>query len=135
MILASKQDVRTALTIFDSNNNLLPNEVRLINGIFKEFDVYNVGKTKSTTDYEESVKYTVGTLAESKDVDWLSENNEEHQYFFTERYLKSEFGSRRWYRANRNEISQKIMKLYDNNYLICIGEDNHQKVFAINGHL
>lgn len=135
LILASKQDVRTALTIFDSNNNLLPNEVRLINGIFKEFDVYNVGKTKSTTDYEESVKYTVGTLAESKDVDWLSENNEEHQYFFTERYLKSEFGSRRWYRANRNEISQKIMKLYDNNYLICIGEDNHQKVFAINGHL
>ena len=27
------------------------------------------------------------------------------------------------------------MKLYDNNYLICIGEDNHQKVFGVNGHL
>ena len=135
LILASKQDVRTALTIFDSNNNLLPNEVRLINGIFENFKVYDVGKTKSTTDYEEAVKFNVGTLAESKDVDWLSENSEDAQYFFTERYLKSEFGSRRWYRANRNEISQKIMKLYDNNYLICIGEDNHQKVFGVNGHL
>ena len=37
LLLASKQDVRTALTIFDSNNNLLPNEVRLVNGIFKNF--------------------------------------------------------------------------------------------------
>ena len=135
LILASKQDVRTALTIFDSNNNLLPNEVRLINGIFDNFEVYNVGKTKSTTDYEEAVKFNVGTLAESKDVDWLSENSEDAQYFFTERYLKSEFGNRRWYSTNRNEIGQKIRKLYDNNYLIKIGEDNKQPVYGINGHL
>lgn len=135
LLLASKQDVRTALTIFDSNNNLLPNEVRLINGIFKEFDVYNVGNSKSTANYEETVKFNVGTLEGSKDVDWLSENTEEHQYFFTTRYLKSEYGSRRWYSTNRNDIEQKIRKLYDNNYLICIGEDNKAPVYAINGHL
>ena len=134
MLLASKQDVRTALTIFDSNNNLLPNEVRLINGIFKNFKPYRVGKTKSTTEYEEAVKFQVGTLAESRDVDWLSENDEE-QYFFTERYLKSEYGSHNWYRANRNDIGAKIRKLYDNNYLIKIGEDQKQSVYAINGHL
>ena len=134
LLLASKQDVRTALTIFDSNNNLLPNEVRLINGIFKNFKPYRVGKTKSTTEYEEAVKFQVGTLAESKDVDWLSENDEE-QYFFTERYLKSEYGSHNWYRANRNDIGAKIRKLYDNNYLIKIGEDQKQPVYAINGHL
>ena len=135
LILASKQDVRTALTIFDNNNNLLPNEVRLINGIFKEFDVYNVGNTKSTADYEETVKFNVGTLEGSKDIDWLSENTDDKQYFFTERYLKSEFGNRRWYSTNRNDIGQKIRKLYDNNYLICIGEDNKAPVYAINGHL
>lgn len=135
LLLASKQDVRTALTIFDSNNNLLPNEVRLINGIFKEFDVYHVGNSKSTANYEETVKFNVGTLEGSKDVDWLSENTEEHQYFFTTRYLKSEYGSRRWYSTNRNDIEQKIRKLYDNNYLICIGEDNKAPVYAINGHL
>lgn len=135
LLLASKQDVRTALTIFDSNNNLLPNEVRLINGIFKEFDVYNVGNSKSTANYEETVKFNVGTLEGSKDVDWLSENTDEHQYFFTTRYLKSEYGSRRWYSTNRNDIEQKIRKLYDNNYLICIGEDNKAPVYAINGHL
>jgi len=134
LLLASKQDVRTALTIFDSNNNLLPNEVRLVNGIFKNFKPYNVGKTKSTTEYEEAVKFQVGTLAESKDVDWLGENDED-QYFFTERYLKSEFGSHNWYRANRNDIGAKIRKLYDNNYLIKIGEDAKQPVYAINGHL
>lgn len=134
LLLASKQDVRTALTIFDSNNNLLPNEVRLINGIFKNFKPYRVGKTKSTTEYEEAVKFQVGTLAESKDVDWLSENDED-QYFFTERYLKSEYGSHNWYRANRNDIGAKIRKLYDNNYLIKIGEDQKQSVYAINGHL
>jgi len=135
LLLASKQDVRTALTIFDSNNNLLPNEVRLINGIFKEFDVYNVGNSKSTANYEETVKFNVGTLEGSKDVDWLSENTDEHQYFFTTRYLKSEYGNRRWYSTNRNDIEQKIRKLYDNNYLICIGEDNKAPVYAINGHL
>ena len=135
LLLASKQDVRTALTIFDSNNNLLPNEVRLINGIFKEFDIYNVGNSKSTANYEETVKFNVGTLEGSKDVDWLSENTDEHQYFFTTRYLKSEYGSRRWYSTNRNDIEQKIRKLYDNNYLICIGEDNKAPVYAINGHL
>lgn len=53
LILASKQDVRTALTIFDNNNNLLPNEVKLVNGIFSNFKVYNVGRTKSTASYEE----------------------------------------------------------------------------------
>lgn len=135
LILASKQDVRTALTIFDNNNNLLPNEVKLVNGIFSNFDVYPVGNSKSTANYEETVKFNVGTLEGSKDVDWLSENTDEHQYFFTERYLKSEFGSRSWYRTNRNDIEYKIKKLYDNNYLICIGEDNKQKVYAINGHL
>lgn len=135
LLLASKQDVRTALTIFDNNNNLLPNEVKLINGIFKEFDVYNVGNSKSTANYEETVKFNVGTLEGSKDVDWLSENTDEHQYFFTTRYLKSEYGSRRWYSTNRNDIEQKIRKLYDNNYLICIGEDNKAPVYAINGHL
>jgi len=134
LLLASKQDVRTALTIFDSNNNLLPNEVKLINGIFKHFTPYPVGKSKSTTEYEETVKFNVGTLAESKDVDWLSENDEV-LYFFTERYLKSEFGSHNWYRANRNDIGAKIRKLYDNNYLIKIGEDQKQPVFGINGHL
>lgn len=135
LILASKQDVRTALTIFDNNNNLLPNEVKLVNGIFSNFKVYNVGRTKSTASYEEAVKFNVGTLEGSKDVDWLSENTDEEQFFFTERYLKSEFGNRSWYRTNRNDIDYKIQKLYDNNYLICIGEDNKQKVYAINGHL
>ena len=135
LLLASKQDVRTALTIFDNNNNLLPNEVKLVNGIFSNFDVYDVGKSKSTANYEELVKFNVGTLEGSKDVDWLSENTDEHQYFFTDRYLKSEYGSRSWYRTNRTDIEYKIKKLYDNNYLICIGEDNKQKVYAINGHL
>lgn len=135
LLLASKQDVRTALTIFDSNSNLLPNEVRLINGIFKEFDVYDVGNSKSTANYEETVKFQVGTLEGSKDADWLSENKDGHQYFFTTRYLKSEYGGRRWYSTNRNDIEQKIRKLYDNNYLICIGEDNKAPVYAINGHL
>ena len=123
------------MTIFDNNNNLLPNEVKLINGIFSNFDVYNVGNSKSTANYEETVKFNVGTLEGSKDVDWLSENTDEHQYFFTTRYLKSECGSRSWYRTNRNDIEQKIRKLYDNNYLICIGEDNKAPVYAINGHL
>lgn len=135
LILASKQDVRTALTIFDSNNNLLPNEVRLVNGIFSNFKIYNVGKTKSTTDYEEAVKFNVGTLEGSKDVDWLSENHDGKLFFFTERFLKSEFGSTRWYRANRNDIGAKIRKLYDNNYLIKIGEDNKEAVYGINGHI
>lgn len=135
LILASKQDIRTALTIFDNNNNLLPNEVKLVNGIFSNFEVYNVGRSKSTANYEEAVKFNVGTLEGSKDVDWLSENSDDEQYFFTERYLKSEFGNRSWYRTNRNDIDYKIQKLYDNNYLICIGEDNKQKVYAINGHL
>jgi len=135
LILASKQDVRTALTIFDSNNNLLPNEVKLVNGIFKNFDIYPVGKTSSTTAFEEAVKFNVGTLEQSKDSDWLSENTDEHLYFFTERYLKSEFGGTRWYRANRTDIGTKIRKLYDNNYLIKIGEDAKQNVYGINGHL
>ena len=135
LLLASKQDVRTALTIFDNNNNLLPNEVKLINGIFANFDVYDVGNSKSTANYEETVKFNVGTLEGSKDVDWLSENSDEHQFFFTERYLKSEYGGHRWYRTNRNDIEYKIKKLYDNNYLICIGEDNKQPVYGINGHL
>lgn len=135
LILASKQDIRTALTIFDNNNNLLPNEVKLVNGIFQNFDVYDVGNSKSTANYEEIVKFEVGTLEGSKDVDWLSENTDGKQYFFTDRYLKSEFGSRSWYRTNRNDIEYKIKKLYDNNYLICIGEDSKQPVYAINGHL
>lgn len=135
LLLPSRQDVRTALTIFDNNNNLLPNEVKLINGIFKNFKPYDMGKFKSTNAYENAVKFEVGTLEGSNDADWLSFNSEDEQYFFTERYLKSECGNQRWFRNNQENMSFKLKKLYDQNYLISVGEDNREPVYGINGHL
>lgn len=135
LILASKQDVRTALAIFDNNNNLLPNEVKLANGIFRNFSPYPMPNSKSTANYEDSVKFQVGTLEGSKDADWLSMNTDGKLYFFTEKYLRSEFGNSRWYRSNRNDIGYKIKKLADYNYLITVGEDNKKPVYGINGFL
>ena len=97
-------------------------------GIFKEFDVYNVGNSKSTANYEETVKFNVGTLEGSKDVDWLSENTDEHQYFFTTRYLKSEYGNRRCYSTNRNDIEQKINNETDTHKIELLG-DKVEKIF------
>lgn len=134
LILASKQDIRTALTIFDNNNNLLPNEVKLVNGIFKNFKPYSIN-AKSNTAYEDAVKFEVGTLEGSNDADWLSMNTEDEQFFFTERYLKTECGNQRWYRNNHENMSFKLKKLYDQNYLIQVGTDNNHPVYGINGFL
>lgn len=135
LILASKQDVRNALAIFDNTVNLLPNEVKLINGILKNFEAFGISNDfSSVAEYEDYIKNQVGTLEGSNIPDWLSENTEEHSIFFNERYLRSKCGNQRWIRTNSPDLHQKLSKLYQQEYLIQIGYNSKDDpVYAING--
>lgn len=135
LILASKQDVRNALAIFDNTVNLLPNEVKLINGILKNFESFPISNDfSSVAEYEDYIKNSVGTLEGSNIPDWLSENNDECSIFFNERYLRSKCGNQRWVRTNSSDLHQKLDKLYQQEYLIKIGYNSKDDpVYAING--
>lgn len=131
LLIASKQDVLNALSIFDTSNGLLPTEVSLANGLIREYEPYKLesGLLDYDQDYENSVKNCLAKVGSTNDVNWRDESQNS---FFTESSIRRKFSTYRWYRKNKEEIEIKLRKLYLNNVLIQVGVDNKEPVYGLN---
>lgn len=130
MIVARKQDVLNALHLFDHNNDLLPTEVALANGLIKNFSEWDFTTPPvniddfSPSQFEDEVKKEI-YYDKYGYVDWTDftdVNGNPNDYFFTVSHLRSNFNNERWYRRNRDSLSNKLSKLYQSNILIKVGK-------------
>jgi len=131
LLIASKQDVLNAFSIFDTTNGLLPTESALINGLIRNFKPYKLEEppVNMDKDYESKVKENLGVNIDTKEINWRAESQNS---FFTESSIRKEFSNQRWYRKNKDEMAIKLRKLYMNNYLIQIGSENKEPVYGLN---
>lgn len=136
MIIARKQDVLNAVHLFDHNNDLLPTEVALANGLLDSFKVYDFEEQtdfKDINDFENKVKDNLIYL-KNGDLDWdtLTDiKDKPNKYFFSGDYLRKKFSNKKWYRRNREDIFNKLHKLHKANILILIGKSEGYNVYGL----
>lgn len=147
LMIASKQDVLNALTIFDGANNLLPTETALLKGLnksYREFDL-DLDEDLPVSEYERKLKeYGKEELYTIRDdgsiVDWEKNYVEEkdgiHYYFFTVSTIRAGYSSQLWYRNVKNNLPLKLRKLYENKYLVKLGKTNeNENIYGLTPNL
>lgn len=140
LIIASKQDVLNALAIFDGANNLLPTETALLKGLNKMYRAFDLGLDEDVpvSEYEQKLKDYANdeemlwiTHEDGSITGWEQEFVEEkdglHYFFFTVSSIKRAYSNQLWYRNVKNTLSQKLIKLYENKFLIKVGKTNDGK--------
>ena len=140
LIIASKQDVLNALAIFDGANNLLPTETALLKGLNKMYRAFDLGLDEDVpvSEYEQKLK----DYADDEEMLWITnedgsitgweqefveEKDGYHYFFFTVSSIKRAYSNQLWYRNVKNNLSQKLIKLYENKFLIKVGKTNDGK--------
>ena len=153
LLIPSKQEIIDALTLFEGSTGLLPSEIALSKGILKiysEFpsDLIDDSEMEEDWTYEDLIKYS------AIDNDTISEETDDitgKQYldgyltgykdaegktifcFFTIDDLKRGNSNQRWYRENRNNLSDKLHKLNAYGILIRLGYNKQGRViYGIN---
>lgn len=148
LMIASKQDVLNALTIFDGANNLLPTETALLKGlnkVYREYDIDGKYDDMPVSEYEQRIR-EIGeddlfiTKEDGSIVEWDTNYVEEedgiHYYFFTVSTIRRAYASQLWYRNVKNNLSNKLRKLYENKYLIKLGKSpNNENVYGLTPNL
>lgn len=142
LLIPGKQEIIDALTLFEGSTGLLPSEIALAKGIlkiYKEFPSENI----FTDDIEEDdVTYEDIIIHSAIDNDTISieidditgkeyldgyltgykdEEDNVVYCFFTIDDLKRGNTNQRWYRENKNNLSDKLHKLHTYGILIRIG--------------
>lgn len=129
LVIASKQDVINALNLFSGSNNLLPTEMDFLTTLCSKYEPYPI-KMKSDTTVREFEDEVIMELEEDGIiVDWEGEyigldNSSSIKCFFTVSTLKREYGNIKAIKDVKNDLSHKLWKLYENNYLIKIGQSS-----------
>ena len=144
LIIASKQDVLNALVIFDGANNLLPTETALLKGLNKNYRDYNLGLEDDVpvSEYEKLLrKYGEDEeLFYIRDdgsiIDWdklfVEEDDGVHYYFFTVSSIRRAYASQLWYRNVKDNLSNKLRKLYEHKYLIKLGKStSNENIYGL----
>lgn len=150
--IPSKQDVIDALTLFEGSTGLLPSEIALTKGLlkkYKEFPYSEIAEDNYELDenstFEEIVQcnaindenaYTSTAVMDlKKDEDTgkyyldgydtgISDKNGETIYcFFTIDDIKRNSSNQRWYREVKDDLSNKLYKLYSFGILIKLGQN------------
>lgn len=153
ILIPSKQEIIDALTLFEGSTGLLPSEIALARAILKiyhefpsdfileetieEDDTYEDIVKKSAIDndtiYEEENEITGKTFLKGYQTGYAQDKKKTIFCFFTIADLKKGNGNQRWYRENRNDMSDKLYKLYNYGILIKIGySENGQNIYGIN---
>lgn len=142
LLIPSKQEIIDALTLFEGSTGLLPSEIALAKGIlkiYKEFpsdllvDVDDEDATYEDIVIESAVDDDT-IITEQDEVTgkyyldgfhnaYLDNDGNATYCFFTIDSLKKGNSNQRWYRENRNNMSDKLYKLYNYGILIKIGYD------------
>ena len=153
LLIPSKQDVIDALTLFEGSTGLLPSEIALAKGIlkiYKEFpsELLDDSEMEEDWTYEDLVKFSaidndtisieVDEITGKEYLDGYSsayKNAEEKPIFcfFTIDDLKRGNSNQRWYRENKNALSDKLHKLHSYGILLKIGYNKQgRNVYGIN---
>ena len=142
LLIPSKQEIIDALTLFEGSTGLLPSEIALAKGILKIYKEFPSENLKAMEDedatYEDRViesavdddtivteqdevtgKYYLDGFQDA----YLDDEGNQVYCFFTIDILKKGNSNQRWYRENKNNMSDKLYKLYNYGILIRIGYD------------
>jgi len=141
LLIPSKQEIIDALTLFEGSTGLLPSEIALAKGILKlyksfpsEFIIMD-GIEDDDATYEDIVKHSSvdnDTIYYEQDEitgkeyligyhsAYVTNDGESRYCFFTIDDLKKQ-NNQRWYRENKNNLSDKLHKLHSYGILIKIG--------------
>ena len=154
LLIPSKQDVIDALTLFEGSTGLLPSEIALAKGILKIYKEYpselcdTEGMEIEDATFEDIVKFSVidnDTIYTATDEvsgkEYLEGYLTGYQgieettvfCFFSIDDLKRGNTNQRWYRENKNNLSDKLHKLNNYGILIRIGYNKLGRVvYGIN---
>ena len=142
LLIPSKQEIIDALTLFEGSTGLLPSEIALAKGILKIYHEFPSENLKVIDD--EDATYEDKVIASAVDDDtivteqdevtgkyyldgfqdaYLNDEGNPIYCFFTIDILKKGNSNQRWYRENKNNMSDKLYKLYNYGILIRIGYD------------
>ena len=143
LLIPSKQDIIDALTLFEGSTGLLPSEIALARGILKIYQEFPSENLKEV-DEDEDVTFEDMVIDSAVDDDtivseqdeitgkyyldgfqdaYLDDEGNTIYCFFTIDILKKGNSNSRWYRENKNNMSDKLYKLYNYGILIRIGQD------------
>jgi hypothetical protein len=151
ILIPSKQEIIDALTLFEGSTGLLPSEIALARGILKlyqefpaelitddvdEEDTYEDIIQKSAIDndtiYEDEHEVTGKPFLKGYTSAYKDDEGNARYCFFTISELKKGNSNQRWYRENRNDMSDKLYKLYNFGILIKLGyAENGQNIYGI----
>lgn len=142
LLIPSKQEIIDALTLFEGSTGLLPSEIALAKGIlkiYKEFpsdllvdvddedatyeDIVIESAVDDDTIITEQDEVTGKYYLEGFHNGYITDEGNTVYCFFTIDSLKKGNSNQRWYRENRNNMSDKLYKLYNYGILIKIGYD------------
>lgn len=139
LIIASKQDVINALQIFDSSNNLLPTEFDFLVGLCNMCKPYPIEENVNQLtirEYEDIITEEIADGETGKIYDWEDEcveiNNVIYPCFFTVNMIRRNYGHFKWVKDIRKTLAKKLHKLYENNYLIKLGQTpNGENIYGL----
>lgn len=142
LLIPSKQDIIDALTLFEGSTGLFPSEIALAKGILKIYKEFPSELLKDVEDEDATYEDIVIESAIDDDVivtehdevtgkyylegfhnGYIDDEGNTVYCFFTIDSLKKGNSNQRWYRENRNDMSDKLYKLYNYGILIKIGYD------------
>lgn len=152
LYIPSKQDVIDALTLFEGSTGLLPSEIALTKGLLKTYTEFpyteipadNTDLDENST-FEEIVinnavnepdKFSPNAVMDLlKDEDTgkyylngyetavADENGEDIYCFFTIEDVKRSSANQRWYREVKDDLSNKLYKLWSFGILVKLGQN------------
>lgn len=156
LIITSKQDVLNALMIFDGSSNLLPTELALLKGLAKKYRPYPLEDAEeySVRDFEETLlkdekifdvddRGNISGWDTGYDVDYfgddITEWNQKYNKqnpntiycFFTVTTIRRSHATQKWYKDIKSNLSDKLRKLYEYNFLIKIGKVGGENIYGL----
>lgn len=129
--VATKRDNLNALNIFDSAN-LLPDESRFANGIIKEYDTFKLETVDEDALWEDLVRTEIEYNIDENGKIVL--DSDLRKKCFTLKSLKSAHRNKRWYRKSKNYVSERIIRLMDEEVIVNIGKEqgSGHNVYCLN---
>lgn len=132
LMIASKQDVYTALTLFDNVSDLLPNEKNTLNDIYSNMDYLHLNYISNDYTLDEYAKMLrEEVLDENGILDWTSVNSKTEHRIFNAEYLRKTLRGEKWVQIANEELDYLLKKYESLGYLINIG-DTKLKLYCLN---
>lgn len=151
IVFSSKRDNLNAINLFDAIN-FLPDEARFGDMILQEYDVFDLSECGNIDQYVDVTfeDKVMGLLkSDQYGYDSREEFNPDKAYdirtgqcnlkhplfkdnWFTISTLKRDHRRKKWFKRNREYLSQRLYKLSEEGILLKIGKDGKENVYCLN---